>query len=475
MFGIGVATAALDQPPGGLDGLRWLSVAAMPAVLLALYFTYSRGGLLALVVASGCLIALSRDRLWLLGDAGDRRARRAAGGARRAGAPQPRRKPRQPGGGRPGRHGAADPAAGIAARAGALRRAARAERREGRLTGRALRVSRNPTGAAGHRPRAAPCSRSASRSPSAAAPGTSSPAPTSSSPNQPAAALPELSAAPVATTSAGSRSTAFGEKPVLGHGAGTYQFSWDQLRSIELPRPRRPLALPGGVRRARAVGGLLVLALVGIAALVGFAAWRAAPEPQRERYAACSPQCSPSRSAPRFDWFWEIAGAGRDLLPRRRRRGRGPLRPARRRPGRDRRAARSAASASPSPAWRSPGSRRSPWSARCWSTARSTPARAPRPTATSPAPSTTPSTARSIEPWAASPYVQLGLLAERRATTRPRSNTSRNAIDREDDNWQWYYLRSRVEHEARRPGRGQGRPRTGPRPEPTGEVPAEAG
>ena len=38
----------------------------MPAVLLTLYFTYSRGGLLALVVAAGCLIALSRDRLWLL-------------------------------------------------------------------------------------------------------------------------------------------------------------------------------------------------------------------------------------------------------------------------------------------------------------------------------------------------------------------------------------------------------------------------
>ena len=38
----------------------------MPAVLLALYFTYSRGGLLALLVAAGCLLALSHDRLWLL-------------------------------------------------------------------------------------------------------------------------------------------------------------------------------------------------------------------------------------------------------------------------------------------------------------------------------------------------------------------------------------------------------------------------
>ena len=56
----------MDEPPRAWAALRWASVAAMPAVLLTLYFTYSRGGLLALVVAAGCLIALSRDRLWLL-------------------------------------------------------------------------------------------------------------------------------------------------------------------------------------------------------------------------------------------------------------------------------------------------------------------------------------------------------------------------------------------------------------------------
>jgi tetratricopeptide (TPR) repeat protein len=57
-------------------------------------------------------------------------------------------------------------------------------------------------------------------------------------------------------------------------------------------------------------------------------------------------------------------------------------------------------------------------------------------------------TARSIEPWAASPYVQLGLLAELRreyATARERLT---QAIEREDRNWQLYYLRSRVEREA---------------------------
>ncbi len=57
-------------------------------------------------------------------------------------------------------------------------------------------------------------------------------------------------------------------------------------------------------------------------------------------------------------------------------------------------------------------------------------------------------TARSIEPWAASPYVQLGLLAERQGNYPAAIEHFSHAIDREDRNWQWYYLRSRVEHEA---------------------------
>ena len=56
----------MDEQALADAALRWLAVGALPVVLLALYFTYSRGGLLALLVACGCLIALSHDRLWLL-------------------------------------------------------------------------------------------------------------------------------------------------------------------------------------------------------------------------------------------------------------------------------------------------------------------------------------------------------------------------------------------------------------------------
>ena len=56
--------------------------------------------------------------------------------------------------------------------------------------------------------------------------------------------------------------------------------------------------------------------------------------------------------------------------------------------------------------------------------------------------------ARSIEPFAASPYVQLGLLAQLEGNYEAAIAHFSNAIDREEDNWQWYYLRSKVEREA---------------------------
>jgi Flp pilus assembly protein TadD len=44
--------------------------------------------------------------------------------------------------------------------------------------------------------------------------------------------------------------------------------------------------------------------------------------------------------------------------------------------------------------------------------------------------------------------VQLGLLAERQGDYPAAVVHFSHAIEREERNWQWYYLRSRVEHEA---------------------------
>ena len=56
--------------------------------------------------------------------------------------------------------------------------------------------------------------------------------------------------------------------------------------------------------------------------------------------------------------------------------------------------------------------------------------------------------ARSIEPWAASPYLQLGLIAERRGEYDLATERLSQAIEHEDGNWELYALRSRVEAAA---------------------------
>ena len=53
-----------------------------------------------------------------------------------------------------------------------------------------------------------------------------------------------------------------------------------------------------------------MLALVGTLLWIGFAAWRAAAGPQRERYAALLAAMLAFAVGAAFDWFWEIAGLG---------------------------------------------------------------------------------------------------------------------------------------------------------------------
>ena len=156
IFGIAAALLLWSSRHAAWTGLRWLSAALLPTVLLALYLTYSRGGLLTLAIAVLCTLALSRDRLWLLRHAGGRDGRGSAGRPRGAGAAQPCRQHRQPGGSRPGGDRPADPACGH--RSGPLLFAGLrwTERREGRLDrpgARALPQSRPCCGASRRSPR----------------------------------------------------------------------------------------------------------------------------------------------------------------------------------------------------------------------------------------------------------------------------------------------------------------------------------
>ncbi len=204
------------------------------------------------------------------------------------------------------------------------------ERREGRLSGRAIAISRNPKVLKG----IALAATVAVVAVIAAVGGRAwdqFSSPDIQFPSNPQAHFADLSGAgrhefyKVAIE-------AFGEKPILGHGAGTYQFSWNQLRSIELPVHDAHSLYLESFAELGVVGGLLVLALVGTLLWCAFATWRAAPEPQRDRYAALLAAMLAFAVGATFDWFWEIAGRWSVLLPRRRRRGRRPLRPAHRRP-----------------------------------------------------------------------------------------------------------------------------------------------
>ncbi len=446
MAGTGVAMLLWMSRRSAWTALRWLSVAAIPAVLLTLYFTYSRGGLLALVVATGCLIALSRDRLWLLATF----AIGALGALPAVLAVQ-------------ARHSLADNLAnqaavdqGVTVLAVLLAGIALSlilfaglrliEGRDGELTGRALAVSRNPAVL-----KSVAIGLAVAAALAVAAVGGRAWDQFSSSdiqfPDDPKQHFSDFSGAGrhdffrVAIDS-------FGEEPALGHGAGTYEFSWERHRSIELPVHDAHSLYLEAFAELGAVGGLLVLGLVGALLWCAFSAWRAAPHPQRERYAMLAAAMLAFAVGAAFDWFWEIAGlgavfflaAGVVVAARCGQIAEDPRREAR--PGEGRRYGLAVAGLVV--AWIAALALIGPLLVeREIESSQAAAARGDIGAAVERA-----SNARTIEPWAASPYVQLGLLAEEQGEYGVAAEHFTHAIEREDRNWQWFYLRSRVEHAA---------------------------
>jgi O-antigen ligase len=447
MFGIGTALLLWSSRRAAGAALRWASVAMLPAILLALYFTYSRGGLLSLVVATGCTLALSRDRLWLLATLGIG----ALGTLPAVLAVQARRSIAE----NLANQASVDQGVTVllillagTCLALVLFAALRwAERRGGPLTGRAVELSRNPRALRGIAAGIALIAIGV-----AIAIGGRAWDQFSSSdlqfPNRPEQHFTQLSGAgrhdffSVAIE-------AFEEKPLLGTGAGTYQFSWERHRSISQPVHDAHSLYLESFAELGAVGGLLVLALVGVLLWTGFSAWRAAAQPQRERYAVLFAAMLAFAVAASLDWFWEIAALGAVFFI-----AAGILV-----------AARCQQLITPKP-WteelRDDGSRfgvTTAGLALAWISAVALigPLLVEREIDSSQAAAAAgnfasavdhANTARSIEPFAASPYVQLGLLAEAQGDYATAKERLTQAIDREGRNWQLYYLRSRVETEA---------------------------
>lgn len=441
MFGISVALLLWSSRHAASVLLRWASVAAMPAILLALYFTYSRGGLLALTVAAACTIALSRDRLWLLATLGIA----ALGTLPAVLATQARR-------------GLADNLAGQAtidqgltvllilvagmALALALFAGLRwVERRGGELTGRALALSRSPTLL-----RVAAAAVAVVAIGVVIAIGGRAWDQFSSSdvqfPDQPEQHFSEFSGAGRHDFYRVSLD-AFGDKPVLGSGAGTYEFDWELRRSIAQPVHDAHSLYLEAFAELGAVGGLIVLGLVGLLLWTGFSAWRHARHPQRERYAALFAAILAFAVVAAFDWFWEVAALGAVFFL-----AAGALVAARCAqlapapddvPGEERRFGLNVAALAL--AWVAAVALIGPLLVeREVEASQSAAASGNVAAAIDHA-----KTARSIEPFAASPYVQLGLLAESEGDYPAARRYFTQAIDREDRNWQLFYLRSRVE------------------------------
>jgi O-antigen ligase len=446
VFGIGIALLLWSSRQAISATMRWLSVAVMPAVLLALYFTYSRGGLLALLVAAGCLIALSRDRLWLIATL----AIGALGALPAVLAVQGRRDLAD----NLSNQAAFDQGvtvllillAGVALALALFAVLRRLESRDGPLTGKALALSRHPSFLKG----IAAAIAIVAIVGTAAIGGRAWDQFSSSDiqfPDRPEQHFSQLNGAGrhdfwrVATDT-------FGEKPLQGIGAGTYEFAWEEKRSIELPVHDAHSLYLEAFAELGIVGGLLVLVMVGSMLWAGFGAWRNSSYPERERYAALFAAMFAFAIGAAFDWFWELAAIGAvfflagGVVVAARCAQLGQARAAAN--GKTERRRYGLAIAGLAIAWIAAIALVGPLLVdREIDASRNDAAAGDVGGAIDHA-----KRARSIEPWAASPYVQLGLLAELNGEYETAAIEFSHAINREDHNWQWYYLRSKVEHEG---------------------------
>jgi O-Antigen ligase len=427
--------------------LRWVSAGLIPATLLTLYFTYSRGGLITLAVACGLLIALSADRLWHL-------ATLAAGGLGAVPALLAVQS----------REGIANNSVGeatvhqgvtvllflLAGTALALALFAllrRLERGSGPRTGRAVSLSRNPAllkrlalaGAViaviavalvGHR------AWDQFSSPEVQTPS-----------QDPAQHLSNFSGTGrhdlwrVAVD-------AFDEEPLIGHGAGTYVFSWDEKRSIDQPAINAHSLYLETFSDLGLVGGLLLLGFVLGAIWFAFAAWRASAPERREAQAALLAAMVAFAIAAGFDWFWQIADlgavfmlAGGAMIAARCEQ----LAPATAGEGRQR--GFGLAISGLALAWIAALALIGPLLVQHEIDASKSAAEGGDLTSAA----DHAETAKSIEPWAASPYLQLSLVAEQ-AGEYPRAlGEIDKAISREDRNWVLYALRSRFHRDNGEP------------------------
>jgi hypothetical protein len=426
--------------------LRWIGALSLPLTLLALYFTYSRGGLVALAISCGCLIALSHDRLWLLAtlaigaigaipavlatQSHDSLAENLAN-AQIAGQ---------------GVTVLLILLAGCALAAALCAGLRRLEGGEGPLTGRALAASRDPRLLKRVALAAAVIAIGAAIAVGGRAWNQFS-ASDVRPPGSPQEHFTEFSGSGrdefwrVAID-------AFGEDPVLGHGAGTYRISWHLLRHNSVANLDAHSLYLQAFAELGVVGGLLVLAMIGTLLGIGVMAWRGARGRHRDLHAALLGVSVAFAVAAAIDWFWQIAVMGAvfflatAVLTAARCAQLSSFRIAQNGNRTQRRYG--LAILGLAIAWLAALALVGPLLVdREINASNSAAADGNLPNAVSDA-----DVARSIEPWAPAPYKQLGLLAEAEGNYTDARERLVQAIDREGESWLLYYVRARIEAKA---------------------------
>jgi len=240
---------------------------------------------------------------------------------------------------------------------------------------------------------------------------------------------------------------AFAEKPLLGHGAGTYRFSWHLMRRNEVNNLDAHSLYLQAFTELGVVGGLLVLAMVGTLLWTGLATARAARGSERDLYAALLGVALAFAVCSAIDWFWLIAAMAAafflatGVLIAARCAQLSGLRAGNGHEGQSR---FGLAIIGIAVAWISALALIGPLLVdREIEASNSAAAEGNLPNAVGHA-----ETAHSIEPWATVPYKQLGLLAEREGNYAAAVEWLGKAIDREEESWLLYYLRARVAHKA---------------------------
>lgn len=448
MFGIATAMLLWLSRRSSPPWARWTAAALVPAVLTALYFTYSRGGLLSLILACLVLLALSRDRLWLA-------ATLAIGVIGAVPAILVARS----------RPGIADAVAipeagdqgvvvllvllgGIALTLLLFAGLRTLERRGGAATLRSVEVSRDPRVLRG----VAVAGLVALVGLAIVFGGSAWDKFSNQDLTNLDTAFPQDPSSHFGDLGGAGRHDfyrvaldGFAEEPLSGHGAGTYEFTWERLRSIDLPLHNAHSLYFQAIDELGVLGGLLVLGLVGGVLWFGFAAWRDANGRSRELAAVLLAGMVAFAVGTGLDWFWEIAGfgvlflmsAGVVVAMRCSQLARGP-REARPGPG------FGIAVGGVILAWISAIALIGPLLVQHELKASDDAyAAGDVPGAVEHA-----GNARSIEPWAATPYVQLGLLAQAQGDLDGARERLSEAIERQDQDWTLYYRRSQIESEA---------------------------